>query len=276
MLSFFGRRKPLDLDLARFCELTANEKVLNYLERVSLGEQKLPLDIATDIQECIYLSQAITSKTGFDFRTLLSAVRSGNWKAIEERLSKYNQQFQKYKESISSQLDVIIKWANEFDLPDLKQFGTMRYKETGLPRDKDKLLTLNAIHLPRKKLTYIPPEVAVLPNIKAICLANNQINELPETVFKMQNVFALDLDNNLIQSIPDEIEGMVSLTSIDLDENNINALSSKLLKLPNLRKLYLRKQKHGANFHYNNSPLSEEDQNTLARLERRENLDVYL
>ncbi len=92
----------------------------------------------------------------------------------------------------------------------------------------------------------------------------------------MQNVFALDLDNNLIQSIPDEIEGMVSLTSIDLDENNINALSSKLLKLPNLRKLYLRKQKHGANFHYNNSPLSEEDQNTLARLERRENLDVYL
>ncbi len=272
----FGSCKPLDLDLARFLELTAKKTVLNCLERVNSGEQRLPLDIATDVQECISLSQAITSKTGFDFLTLLSAVRSGNWKTIDERLSQYDELFQKYKESISSQLDVIIKWADEFGLPNLKQFDSMRYKETGIPRDKDKLLTLNSIHLPSRELTYIPPEVAVLPNIKAICLSNNKIHELPDSIYKLQNVFALDLDNNLIQSIPDEIEGMVSLTSIDLDENNINALSSKLLKLPNLRKLYLRKQKHGAHFHYLNSPLNEVGQNTLARLENRPNLDVYL
>ena len=276
MFTIFGNQKPSDLDLARFRKLTENKKLLDCIERVSLGDRRLPLDIATDAQECIYLSQRITSKAGIDVDNLLAAARSGNWKLIEERLSKYSELLEEYKESVSNELDSIIEWANDFKLPKLKAFDTMRYKETGIPRDKYKLLNLNCFHLPSAKLTHIPSEISVLPNIQAICFSDNKIDQLPSTIYQMQNVFALDLDNNAIKSISNEIIGMVSLTSIDLDENNICELSSNLLRLPNLRKLYLRNQKHGSRLHCTNSPLSELDQATLERLASNPNIDLYV
>ena len=276
MFTNLFNRNPSDPDLKKFRKLIENKEILNWIERVNLGDRRLPIDIATDAQECIYLSQRITSKADINFKILLASARSNDWKLIEERLSIHSKLLERYKESVSDKLDSIIEWADKFKLPNLKNFDSMRYKETGIPRDKHKLLNLNYIHLPDVQLTYIPPEISVLPHIQAICLSDNKIDQLPSTIYKMKNVFALDLENNAIKSIPDEIIEMTSLTSIDLDGNDVCKLSSNLLKMPKLNKIYLRHQQHGFHLHYTDSPLSELDQKTLAILANNQNIELRI
>lgn len=279
MFDFFKRRNQpefKDTDLDRFKELTRDPRVLEALYKFDLGFRNLPLDIATEVQECIQLSYSITSRAQIISTQLFDAAKSGHWQPIHVRLSQLSQHKNTVSKIADQQLEAIIDWANQFNIPELSNIDTMFYKTTGIPRNKKDLMALRFIHVPNAGITEIPPELSILQNVQGICLSGNLIKVIPYQICEMISVTMLDLDDNLIMEIPEDIGNMIRLCQIDLDENNIKTIPNSLLKLENLTTLRLKKQKHGYSLNEIDAPLSEASQRVLARLFDKEDFRLTL
>lgn len=277
MFNFFGkfRKDPLEFpELERFKELTAIPGVLDALTSYNLGITSVSPLIGFEVQECVHLSNAITSRSGVTSDTLFEIARSGRWHSIEQRLSIYQGLLEDAGKKADSELEAIIFWAKKNNLPDLTPSEAGFYKTTGIPKSKRQLMALRFIHLPNAGIREIPAELSVLPNVQGICFDDNEIHELPDSICKMQTVSMLHLENNFIERIPEAIGNMASLTLIDLDGNNISRLPRSLLQLRNLRKLRLRGQRYGIDMRYNASPLDDASHSVLAQLSMNPELDV--
>lgn len=278
MFNLFNRKTPefRDPDLDRFKELTRDPRVLDALYQFDLGVTGLPLDIAFEVQECIHLSNIITTRAQIISTQLFDAAQSGKWKHVHERLSQLQGQFDRRQVQIDAHLEKIIEWANKYEIPEMSQLDAMYYKTTGIPRNKNELMSLRFIHATNAGIEEIPSAIAYLPQIQGICLSGNEIREIPSEVCEMSTVVMLDLDENFIEIIPDNIGNMISLSQIDLDDNNVKNIPKSLLRLERLSVLRLSNQKHGHPLHYNDSPLDETSQRVLARLNSSESLRLVL
>jgi len=272
MFGIFGRFRSnpsKSEELERFKELTSIPGVIDALCNYNLGIRSVDPSIGPEVQECIHLSHAITSRTGISSDRLFENARSGRWDSLEQRLSKYQAVTAQAGLGVDAELEAIIEWANKNNLPELTSSDAGFYKTTGIPRDKKKLMSLRFIHLPSAGIREIPPQLSVLPNVQGICFDDNEIRELPESICSMNTVVMLHLENNHLESLPDAIGNMSSLTLIDLDGNNMSRFPRSLLDLRNLRKLRLSRQKHG-----NNVALDETSRAVMTRLVMDPSVDV--
>ena len=92
------------------------------------------------------------------------------------------------------------EWADENDIPDLEWVEDEHFEEggywRGLPRDKEKLLSLTELDLRKNQLTELPKEIGNLTNLTELDLSWNKLTELPKEIGNLTNLTKLDLENN--------------------------------------------------------------------------------
>ena len=279
MFNIFGnlhKEPPRSAELEKFKALTKAPDVLNALLSYNLGITSVDPRIGWEVQECIDLSNTLTTRSGVTSDVLFEAARNGRWRAIEERLLAYQDSLENAGKKVESELDAIIYWVKKNNLPKLKPFDAGFYRQTGMPRNKKELMSLRFVHIPSTGIREIPAELSVLPHVQGICFDDNEIDELPDLICQMQTVSMLHLENNRIERVPDSIGNMKSLTLIDFDGNNVNYLPKSLLELRNLRNLRLCGQRHGFDLRLNASPLDNASHSVLAQLSMNPNLDLTI
>lgn len=124
------------------------------------------------------------------------------------------------------------KWANENNIPDYK-----------IPRNKEKLLSLNFLDLNRQQISEIPSEVGNLSNLKKINFTYNYLTSLPKEIAQLNNLEELSVSNNNLISLPKEIVQLKNLKVLSLGYNNLTSLPKELCGLINLKSLELCRNK---------------------------------
>ncbi|CAD7773995.1 Leucine Rich repeats (2 copies) [Candidatus Methanoperedenaceae archaeon GB50] len=112
------------------------------------------------------------------------------------------------KEQGNDWIDKLWKWADENNVPDLHlkwvEAFEVEYHEMemtgvinkvkcwrGLPRNKEKLLSLTKLDLVGNQLTQLPKEIGNLANLTELRLDGNKLTEVPEEIGNLTNLSKL-------------------------------------------------------------------------------------
>lgn len=120
------------------------------------------------------------------------------------------------------------KWANENNIPDYK-----------IPRNKEKLLSLEFLDLNRQQISKIPSEIGNLSNLKKINFTYNYLTSLPKEIAQLNNLEELSVSNNKLTSLPKEIAQFRNLKVLSIGYNNLTSLPKEICALINLTSLEL-------------------------------------
>lgn len=145
-------------------------------------------------------------------------------------------------------LDILITWANKYNLPELKIQEHMTIAGgyyDGFPRDKEKLFNLHTLNLPNCNLDELPKEIGKLRNLKKLWLDGNNLTELPNEICNLSSLEELYMPNNEIDKLPENIGNLCNLVEINFENNNIKYLPISAILLKKLHKINFRSQKHG-------------------------------
>ena len=93
-----------------------------------------------------------------------------------------------------------------------------------IPRNKNKLESLEELDLSNLELADIPEELMWLTNLKKISFSNNCLSEFPYCILNLENLEILDLSQNNLTEIPDDICYLEKLYSINLNENHFKKI----------------------------------------------------
>ena len=123
------------------------------------------------------------------------------------------------------------EWADENDVPDLKLVkDKYHYKGGymgGLPREKEKLLSLTELYLRNNQLTKLPKEIGNLTNLTQLHLMENELTELPKEICNLTNLTWLDLGCNLYLTFTREQKEWIATLEENGCEINIDDLPNK-------------------------------------------------
>lgn len=243
-------------------QILKNEDVLTPI----LTQTPASLSIAPDVIEANNLINHISTLTGLSEMDVISCGASA---ASEQHKERYDEtiiamikekEALEHKEIISEDngwLDTLIEWANNNNLAEFQNYSTIpAYPQTGFPREKSQLLSLESLYIPKSGISYLPPELGKLRKLRGICLDGNNIDKYPEEMCHYKNLIRLDLDDNNISNFPKEIGNLTSLQVLSLENNSINDFPIEMKKLVNIRKLVLKGQAIHLSSKY--SPLSED------------------
>ena len=271
MFGLFSKRHVHGMtELHQFKKLMSERAVFEAtVHQSATGMSGTPLHLTDKVQESVNLCYSITSMTSLNAMQVLEAVHRGKWSELEQLISKYSDSIDAYKKRNSESLKSIIGWADRNNVPERRPFDAKVYRETGLPRTEDALVSLRFLHIPNASLQEIPTEFAVLPMVMAVCLSGNNIRSIPSQIFSMPSVYRLDLDDNIIEELPDGVSQMKQLQTLDLDENNLNRIPRSLLSMKSLKSLLIRRQKHGVGLLSAATPLSDGEVEALNGLSVR-------
>ena len=125
-------------------------------------------------------------------------------------------------------------WADEFQIPaDI------------LPRERDALLKLDALHLfqndwsNRPKITYLPPEIGELRQLERLQLQNNSLAELPAEITNLRQLYFIGLDGNRFTDFPTVLFQLPQLSTVSLMDNPLTRLPPEIGNLQELLELRL-------------------------------------
>ena len=172
-------------------------------------------------------------------------------------------------EKVRPALERLRAWADANNLPPLTLFGSSAYQMTGFPRELTAIFTLRQLHLPNAGLTTLPVELSALPALESICVDGNKLTSLPSGIFSLKSLRRIDAEGNEIGAIPDSIGEAQHLQSFDLDGNNVKSVSPEIARCKSLKRMYLRKQRHGARLDHRDTSLSDDAMEALASLDAR-------
>jgi len=93
------------------------------------------------------------------------------------------------------EIEVIIKWADEFKIMNGRKEDGVETDIKGIPRHKkrERLSQIERLNLDvktSKDITYLPKELFKLPNLKSLNILNTSIKELPEEVMELEGISA--------------------------------------------------------------------------------------
>lgn len=232
----------------RLKQILKNEDVLTPI----LTQTPASLSIVSDAIEANNLINHISTLTGLSEMDVISCGASA---ASEQHKERYDEtviamikekEALEHKEIISEDngwLDTLIEWANNNNLAEFQNYSTIpAYPQTGFPREKSQLLSLESLYIPKSGISYLPPELGKLRKLRGICLDGNNIDKYPEEMCHYKNLTRLDIDENNLETLPPEIGNLISLQVLSLESNKINDLPIEMTKLRNLKKLDLRRQ----------------------------------
>jgi len=240
-------------------QLMLNEEISEALILSASGINQTSFLIANDVNTAVSLINYLSTLTGISGVELINAVsEKQNDKQITSIIMD-KESLAEYEEvgSDDSWMDVLVKWANENNLAELQDLDSPAYyKQTGFPRNKNQLRSMEYLHLPNSNISQLPPELGNLKKLYCICLDGNSIENYPKEMCGYKNLTRLDLDDNKISNFPREIGNLTSLQILSLKNNSINDFPIEMKKLVNLRKLVLKGQAIHLSSRY--SPLSKE------------------
>jgi Leucine-rich repeat (LRR) protein len=131
-----------------------------------------------------------------------------------------------------SWIDRLWEWADENDIPDLhlvvSNYSSSRYWK-GLPRDKEKLLTLTELNLTGNRLAKLPKEIGNLTNLISLNLCCNELRELPNEIGNLINLTKLDLSLNKLKELPKSICNITNLSKLNLLERQLKETSTNFV-----------------------------------------------
>ncbi|MCK5110213.1 MAG: leucine-rich repeat domain-containing protein [Arcobacteraceae bacterium] len=144
-------------------------------------------------------------------------------------------------------IEKLWKWADENNISDFEWLEIDELDDgglwLGLPRDKDKLLSLTELYIDNNNLSAITPEINILKNLKKLNIGNNDLIELQKEIGKLINLTELTLDRNKLTKLPKEISGLINLTTLDIINNELNSIPDEIKDLMCLTHLDLSNNK---------------------------------
>lgn len=262
----FGKKDEESAGVEKYTQLKQLLQNEDILMAVMVEDSTAPISIALEVGAANNLINYLSALTGLSEMDVISCGAS----TAEEQYKNH------YDETIISMIikkegvdikglsngddkwvNVLIEWANDNDLEAFKNYSTVpAYPQTGFPREKNQLSSLESLYLPKSGISYLPPELGKLTKLQGICLDGNSIDEYPEEMCHYKYLMRLDIDGNNLETLPHEIGNLTSLQILSLESNKINDLPIEMTKLSNLRKLVLGKQPIHLGSRY--SPLSKD------------------
>ncbi|MEI6066969.1 MAG: leucine-rich repeat domain-containing protein [Methylococcaceae bacterium] len=238
--------------------LMLNEEISEALILSATGINQTSILIANDVNAAVSLVNYLSTLTGISGVELINAVSEKQHDKQITSIIIDKESLEEYEAvgSDDSWMDVLVQWANENNLAELQDFDSPAYKQTGFPRKKNQLRSMEYLHLPNSNISHLPPELGNLKKLYGICLDGNSIENYPKEMCEYKNLIRLDLDDNNISNFPREIGNLTSLQILSLENNCINDFPIEMKKLVNLRELVLKGQAIHLCSKY--SPLSKE------------------
>lgn len=253
----------------QFKDLSKKPNLIDHFASVCAGMSQVPFNVKDDVQKMVGLAQSLISVTGLDVNDLVNCAKSNKWASIEDQLSRASASLGPLVEKARPALERLRAWADANNLPPLTQFDSSAYQMTGFPRDLTAIFTLRQLHLPNAGLTTLPAELSALPALESICVDGNKLKSVPSGIFSLYSLRRIDAEGNEIEVIPDSIAEAQHLQSFDVDGNNLLSVSPGIARCSSLKRVYLRKQRHGTRLDHRDTPLSDDAMEALASLDAR-------
>jgi Leucine Rich Repeat (LRR) protein len=256
-LGKYSSDKPLGISkYETLKEYLSNEDIAETLILSASGVNQVSMTIASEVNEAVRLINYISSLIDISGIELINAITENEYDEQIQNviLEKEKQKDYEYAGDDGEWINELIAWADQHELPELQSFDSPAYRQTGFPRNKKQIMSLEYLHLPSCNISQIPAGISNLKSLQAICLDENQITEIPSEICRLENLTRLDLDNNLISHLPKEIGRLRNLHTLSLQNNSIKDFPAEMKNLINLRKLDLKGLKIHLSSKY--SPLS--------------------
>jgi len=125
------------------------------------------------------------------------------------------------------------KWADRNNIPDLEWVEDKNSNKgywRGLPRDKEKLLSLTELNLSfnHNPITRLPKEIGNLTNLKKLFIRGNNLRRLPKEIANLTNLTYLDVSKNQLTELTEEIFNLINLTKLDISDNQLRELPKEI------------------------------------------------
>lgn len=126
-----------------------------------------------------------------------------------------------------------------FSLNNLEELDFYYNNLAEIPDSLSQLENLKVLFLAYNSISEIPETLKDLMYLKKLYLHHNQIIAVPKWLGEFTHLEVLDLGFNKIVAIPD-LSNAVGLIEVDVQQNLLSDLPWSLLKLPNLKIIYIR------------------------------------
>jgi len=242
--------------LSKLQQLLKRRELVEALIESAYGTTQTSILIANDVNEAVSLVNSLSNLTRISGIELIESIISNKHTEQLKKIIKEQEALeeQNFTENDDSWIDILIKWANDSNLQQLKIVGEPSCPYTGFPRDRREIQALEFLHLINSNILYLPPELGMLKKLKYIYLDGNNIDVIPKELCFLPHLIRLDIDGNNITTLPREISNLTTLQILSLRNNKLEDLPIEMLQLHNLRKLDLRDQLIGLDL--KDSPLS--------------------
>ena len=241
-------------------QLLKNEDVLM---AVCVEDSPVPISITIEVATANETINYLSALTGLSEMDVISCSASATEEQHEEQYDDkiiamiIEKEALDMNETDDSWVDILIEWANENDLATFEDYSDVfSYSQKGFPREKNQLLSLESLYIPKSGISHLPPELGELKKLRGICLDGNSINKYPKEMCNYKYLIRLDIDGNNLKTLPREIGNLSSLQILSLENNKIEDLPIEMTKLSNLKKLVLGGQPIHLSSRY--SPLSKD------------------
>lgn len=160
-------------------------------------------------------------------------------------------------------LDELIAWADEYDLPHLHcadpkldEEGNVLHEGclVGIPRDRERLRSLEVLNLTGYVKSDIPDQIRHLKNLRELYFSGgleawwtaeavdrdkNVVTDIPEWMGDLEHLEVLDLSHNYISYVPGCLAQLQNLKRLYLNNNRIDYVSSNLQLLKSIETLWI-------------------------------------
>ncbi|MBF0377343.1 MAG: leucine-rich repeat domain-containing protein [Desulfamplus sp.] len=135
-------------------------------------------------------------------------------------------------------------WADANVVPDYGYVKTEYWELCeGLPRTKEKLLSITKLFLNGNQLINLPDSIGNLNKITELRLGGNKLIGLPESIGDLTQLSGLLLNDNYLVNLPDSIGKLTQLTQFYLNNNHLTNLPESIINLTQLTELQLDSDK---------------------------------
>jgi Leucine-rich repeat (LRR) protein len=151
-----------------------------------------------------------------------------------------------------------------FNLKKLKELDLYYNRIEILPEELGKLKDLERLYVAHNRFYSIPESIGELKSLKEFYIHHNRISYLPESISNLRHITDFHIHNNYFQGFPEFILNYEKLEDLDVSFNEIHKFPPELVKLKQLKYLWMR----GITFEASGKEEAEELKNTLETLQK--------
>ena len=151
-----------------------------------------------------------------------------------------------------------------FKLKNLRELDLYYNRIEKLPEELGNLKDLERFYIAHNRFYSIPESIGELKSLKEFYIHHNRISYLPESIANLKQITDFHIHNNYFQGFPEFILNYENLEDLDISFNEIHKFPPELVKLDQLKYLWMR----GITFEASGKEEAEELKNTLETLQK--------